>query len=60
VIGKLCELIEDQASTENNDTSVGTAYNIKQLVNNLPPFSGVDSTSLTKKLDDLSKKLLLE
>lgn len=26
----------------------------------MPPFTGVDSTSLTKKLDDLSKKLLMD
>jgi hypothetical protein len=38
--------------------SYDTAKNIKFLVSNLPPFTGVDSTSLTKKLDDLSKKLL--
>jgi hypothetical protein len=30
------------------------------LVNSLPPFTGVDSTPLTKKLDDLSKKMLAQ
>ena len=60
VIGKLCELIEDQATNDYNDFSYDTASNIKQLVSNLPPFTGVDSTSLTKKLDDLSKKMLLD
>lgn len=60
VIGKLCELIEDQATTDNNDFSYDTANSLKKLVKDLPPFTGVDSTPLTKKLDDLSKKMLLE
>jgi phosphopentomutase len=46
VIGKLCDLIQDQA-TADNDPSYDTARNISKLVKYMPPFEGVDSTSLT-------------
>ena len=30
------------------------------MIKDIPPFQGVDSTPLTKKLDDLSKRMLMD
>ena len=45
VIAKLCELIDDQATAQTKDT--GTADD-QAKPKEVPPFSGVDSSHLTK------------
>ena len=56
MVQKLCDLIEDQA-TSANDMSFDS-QELKQLVKNLPPFTGVDSRSLTAKLDEISLQMI--